>query len=139
MLGFVCEEALDWFDNFTPGPDGWLPRNGRGRAGGHALCNYGLKKAADGSWGSRTRNSWSAKWGVHGDCVIPESLLDDSYGGFWAVRAVSQTADTRRLGLSPEYSLAPLEHSSDGASWEGEAPAEPPRWLAARQEPRPPE
>lgn len=111
MLGFVCEEALDWYDNFTPDADGWLPRRGRGGVGGHALTNYGLKRAADGTWGSRTRNSWSAAWGAHGNCVIPESLLDDTYGGFWAVRAVSQTAEVKRppspFGLTPEYALAP--------------------------------
>lgn len=89
--GFFIVEGLAWFDNFTPDRDGWLPARGAGGMGGHALAGYGLVQR-NGVWGIRTRNSWGTSWGVGGNCVIPETLFDNRIGGFWAVRAVAQTA-----------------------------------------------
>lgn len=97
--GFFIDEGLMWFNNFTPDRDGWLPARGSGAAGGHALCGYGLA-FRNGVWSIRTRNSWSAQWGVAGDCMIPESLFDNRIGGFWAVRAVVQSSDALPLPVS---------------------------------------
>lgn len=88
--GFFIVEGLLWYDNFNPDRDGWLPARGVGNYGGHALCGYGLAQR-NGTWGIRTRNSWSSSWGVGGNCVIPESLFGRDIGGFWAVRAVTAT------------------------------------------------
>lgn len=85
--GFFVVEGLVWYDNDVPDRDGWIPAVGRGGAGGHALCGYGLAKKGDGTWGIRTRNSWGAGWGLGGDCVIPEKRFDQRIGGFWAVRS----------------------------------------------------
>lgn len=112
--GFFINEGLLWYDNFTPDRDGWLPSSGRGGAGGHALCGYGLAKRtlANGTvqWGIKTRNSWSASWGVGGNCVIPESLFGKSIGGFWAVRAVSSTptqfSTTQKFDFEKGFDLA---------------------------------
>lgn len=90
--GFFINEGLMWYNNYTPGREGWLPAKGVGAAGGHALCGYGLA-AYNGQWGILTRNSWSAQWGVGGNCIIPESCFDSRVGGFWAVRAVVQSDD----------------------------------------------
>jgi hypothetical protein len=106
--GFFIVEGLMWFDNFTPDRDGWLPARGAGGMGGHALCGYGLAQR-NGAWGIRTRNSWSASWGVGGNCIIPESLFDNRIGGFWAVRSVVQNPQTlsrRRLVAPFEVALA---------------------------------
>lgn len=127
--GFFIVEGLMWYDNFKVDRDGWLPARGTGRAGGHALCGYGLamKKDATGKpiWGIRTRNSWGTSWGIGGNCIIPESLFSKSIGGFWAVRVVTQTSTdflkTQKLELNrpekpfgwnfnvfrPEYTLKP--------------------------------
>jgi hypothetical protein len=109
--GFYIDEGLMWRDNFTPDRDGWLPGSGRGGAGGHALCGYGLARR-NGVWGIRTRNSWGAGWGVGGSCVIPESLFGKGVGGFWAVRAVTPTPTAFSARLDPfhcdrEFALAP--------------------------------
>lgn len=90
--GFFINEGLAWYNNYNPDREGWLPGRGSGGMGGHALAGYGLA-SRNGTWGIRTRNSWSAAWGVGGDCIIPESCFDSRIGGYWAVRAVVQTAD----------------------------------------------
>lgn len=111
--GFFVIEGLMWYDNFTPDREGWLPAGGRGQAGGHALCGYGLVER-NGVWGIRTRNSWGAGWGIGGDCIIPESLFGRGVGGFWAVRSVVQTPTPgwskrdRLFDLNPDrFALAP--------------------------------
>lgn len=97
--GFFLVEALTWYNSYMqPGADGWLPGPGRGVAGGHALCGYGLAQKG-GVWGIRTRNSWNTSFGGSndgtvgaGDCVIPEGNFDDiPSNGFFAIRAVVQT------------------------------------------------
>jgi hypothetical protein len=114
--GFLVVHGLMWRDNFKPDSDGWLPTQGRGGAGGHALCGYGLA-ARNGSWGIKTRNSWGVTWGMGGNCVIPESLFGNQITGYWAIRSVTRTADPfdasgvrrAKLSLSPDldFSLAP--------------------------------
>jgi hypothetical protein len=90
--GFVVVEGLLWRDNFKPDADGWLPAQGRGGAGGHALCGYGLA-TRNGAWGIRTRNSWGVTWGNGGNCVIPEQLFDGQISGYWAIRSVTRTPE----------------------------------------------
>lgn len=94
--GFFINEGLAWYNNYTPDRDGWLPTRGSGGMGGHALAGYGLAQR-NGVWGIRTRNSWSASWGVGGNCIIPETCFDSRVGGYWAVRAVVQTPDGWRF------------------------------------------
>jgi len=114
--GFLIQHGLMWFDNFEPDANGWLPSRGRGQAGGHALCGYGIAQKTDGTWGIMTRNSWGSSWGKAGNCIIPESLFDSTIGGFWAVRAVVQTPDAnfpapplsmRKTDARPSFVLAP--------------------------------
>lgn len=108
--GFVIIEGLMWGNNYKPDRDGWLTPGGGG--GGHALCGYGLEQR-NGVWGIRTRNSWSEKWGIAGDCIIPEGCFGRAIGGYWAIRAVAQTKNdlpgpkTKRLSLDREFALAP--------------------------------
>ena len=108
--GFFIVEGLMWFDGDTPDSAGWLPAVGRGGAGGHALCGYGLEQR-NGVWGIRTRNSWSPSWGLNGNCVIPEARFGRQIGGFWAVRSVvqSQARAEPKSGLRPGPFRAPLE------------------------------
>lgn len=87
QCGFFVIEGLMWHDNFRVDGDGWLPRRGSGRAGGHAVLGFGLAERG-GVWGARTRNSWSEQWGVRGNCVIPETLFGSQIGGMWALRAM---------------------------------------------------
>jgi hypothetical protein len=108
--GFVGQEGLLWYPNYKPDSSGWLPR-GVGRPGGHALMAYGaVKNPHTGEWGILTRNSWSEGWGRHGNCVIPESAFGRDIGGFWVIRAVTETAGLK-LKRTPfdrftEYALA---------------------------------
>lgn len=110
--GFFIIEGLMWYNNFTPDRDGWLPSSGRGGGGGHALLGYGLAQRGN-TWGIMTRNSWSEKWGVNGNCIIPESLFGRSIGGYWAIRSVVRTPDVKTsLRINPfarerEFALAP--------------------------------
>lgn len=47
-----------------------LPRGG---GGGHARCSYALKNI-NGKWYPRTRNSWSERYGMNGDCYEQEAM-----------------------------------------------------------------
>lgn len=90
--GFAIEEAIWWYDNDSTDSQGWLPARGSGSRGGHALHGYGAA-LRNGTWGIRTRNSWSASWGVGGNCVIPESRFSFEFGAVFAVRSVVQTKE----------------------------------------------
>lgn len=113
--GFFIQHGLYWYDNFEPDAAGWLPAQGRGGKGGHALVGFGVAMKADGTVGIVTRNSWSASWGKAGNCIIGESLFDSEIGGWWAVRSVVQTPtdfpapalSRLKLDVRPDYTLAP--------------------------------
>lgn len=89
LQGFALNTGIMWYDNYTPGSDGWLPRPS-GRAGGHAI--FGFKPAKRGAeYGIWHMNSWGADWprrGSNGLFVIPESAYVGPVGGWFAVRAV---------------------------------------------------
>jgi hypothetical protein len=111
--GFLCQVGLMWYNNYNPGSDGWLPSRGTGRPGGHALMAYGCaKNPRTGEWGLLIRNSWNAKWGIGGNCIIPKSDFGRDIGGFWAVRAVRQADAVSRLNQlrfdanHPDFALA---------------------------------
>ena len=87
--GFAVNTGILWYDNYTPGADGWLPPPS-GRAGGHSIFGYKPAKRS-GSYGIWHMNSWSADWprrGAGGLFVIPESAYAGPVGGWFAVRAV---------------------------------------------------
>jgi hypothetical protein len=85
LEGFAVVSGIAWYDGYTPGPDGWLPRPS-GRSGGHAI--FGYKPAArGGEYGVWHQNSWGERWGLKGRFVIPESAYDGPVGGWWAVRS----------------------------------------------------
>jgi hypothetical protein len=113
--GFVGQEGLMWYPNYKPDSAGWLPK-GQGRPGGHALMAYGaVKNPHTGEWGILTRNSWTEGWGVHGNCIIPESAFGRDIGGFWVVRAVTETASVAELHRKP------LDSGSPSTPWPTEA------------------
>jgi len=119
--GFFLGQGIRWYDNYNTDADGWLPAKGRGNWGGHAVCGFGLAQRK-GVWGIATRNSWSTSWGDNGNMVIPESLYDNTIGGWWAVRAVRQvdgpTAETidpfarkfATMGTTKQRSAAYSDH-----------------------------
>ncbi len=83
--GFFVSDGVDWYPNFTPDGDGWLPAAGRGRSGGHALMRDGLA-FRNGKWGADGPNSWGTSWGAQGRMVMPESIHSTGIGGWWAIR-----------------------------------------------------
>jgi hypothetical protein len=102
--GFTLVCGVWWWDNFTPDRDGWLPSQGRGNRGGHALCNYSLERRERNGrtqWGLGTRNSWGVGWGNGGDCVIGEEHLSNDWG-MYAIRSVVHEVD--QLRPSPRLS-----------------------------------
>lgn len=92
IMGFPLVSGIMWYDMYKPDGDGWLPRNGRGPGGGHAVFGYKpamLAKGGSPEFGIRHQNSWGEGWGVHGRCVFPEVMYKGrDIGGWWAVRSV---------------------------------------------------
>jgi hypothetical protein len=88
IAGFNLISGVMWFNNYTPGADGWLPPPRGSPAGGHAVYGYvPMKKGS--TYGIGHQNSWSVNWGIKGRCVFPEPMYrDPSVGGWWAVRLV---------------------------------------------------
>lgn len=87
--GFAVNTGILWYDSYTPGGDGWLPRPS-GRYGGHSIFGYKPAKRAD-EWGIWHQNSWGPNWprpGAGGRFVIPESAYTGPIGGWFAVRAI---------------------------------------------------
>lgn len=86
IAGYPIVTGIMWYSNFTPDADGWLP-NGRGSAGGHAICGFAPVKRGS-QYGIEHQNSWGASWGRNGRFVIPESHYGRQIGGWWSIRAV---------------------------------------------------
>lgn len=63
-------------------PGGGFPR------GGHALCDAeAMKKASNGEWLIKTRNSWTTQWGLNGFCYLNEGFLSGNVDAY-AIRVV---------------------------------------------------
>ncbi len=92
LSGFFLISGIAWYSNYTPAKNGWLPFQGTGNWGGHAVLGY---KAARIEVNGQTRygiwhkNSWSKRWGMDGLCVFPETAYSSAIGGWWAVRVVT--------------------------------------------------
>ena len=87
LMEFDLISGIYWYDSYTPGEDGWLPR-GRGSSGGHAVHGYKPTYKGD-RFGIWHQNSWSPRWGLNGRCVFPEDVYTSGgIGGWWAVRQV---------------------------------------------------
>jgi len=89
LRGFILNTGILWYDNYTPGQDGWLPRPA-GRKGGHAIMGYRPARRGN-EYGIWHQNSWGPDWpraGANGRFVIPESAYTGPVGGWFAVRAV---------------------------------------------------
>lgn len=88
VAGFKLISGVTWYDNYTPGLDGWLPSPVGSPAGGHAVMGYMPMKRGN-TYGIGHQNSWTARWGIGGRCVFPEPMYaDGAVGGWWAVRQV---------------------------------------------------
>jgi hypothetical protein len=88
LAGFDLISGVMWYNNYTPAGDGWLPSQGRGGGGGHAVHGY-KPTFKDNTYGIWHKNSWKASWGLHGCCVFPEAMYRGPVGGWWAVRVVT--------------------------------------------------
>jgi hypothetical protein len=66
--------------------DMWVPSQ-RGN-GGHGLCGILPCRAADGTLGILTANTWSRQWGANGFGIVPESYFSGSFNDGWAARLV---------------------------------------------------
>jgi len=92
--GFACNIGMMWGSTDEPNGDGFLPDRAAGRAGGHSIAVTALENKA-GRWGVKLRNSWSARWGINGECIVSEARAKNEQGnfGWFATRAVT-IADT---------------------------------------------
>jgi hypothetical protein len=90
-MGFGMITGIRWYDNFTPNEQGWLPRAGRGRWGGHAIFGHTpvVDESDPGHFGVEHTNSWTERYGKQGRFVIGEEHYSGPVGGWWAVRAVT--------------------------------------------------
>lgn len=81
--------GIQWYPNYNPDADGWLPR-GKGGWGGHAI--FGYKPAKRGNlFGIWHRQSWGEEWAPeHKSCfVIPETAYTRDIGGWWSLRVIT--------------------------------------------------
>ena len=85
--------GVDWYDNYKPDGDGWLPTRGSGGGGGHAVLGY-KPAVRNGKFGIRHQNSWTPEWGVGGRCIFPEEMYRGQVGGWWALRQMVGDGDT---------------------------------------------
>jgi hypothetical protein len=92
LEGFDLISGVMWYNNYKVDSEGWLPRQGRGGGGGHAV--HGYKPAVRGdTFGIWHQNSWTSQWGLQGRCVFPEDMYEGPVGGWWAVRSVTTEPD----------------------------------------------
>jgi len=95
LKGFRLISGIMWSDNFNPDKNGWLPKRGSGRSGGHAIKGYKATRIGN-TYGIWHHNSWGQNWGYKGGrFVIPETLYSGPVGGWWAIRSVvAESSDT---------------------------------------------
>lgn len=90
LPGFSLSSGVMWYDNYEPDSKGWLPSKGQGGGGGHAVMGYKPTRRGK-TLGIWHQNSWGGQWGLNGRCVFPESAYGGPVGGWWAVRAVTDS------------------------------------------------
>ena len=93
IQGFFGVSGIPWYDNYTPGEDGWLPRP-RGNSGGHAIMSYKPTYRIVGGqieFGIWHKQSWYAGWypKMNNSFVISESAFSGPVGGWWVARSVT--------------------------------------------------
>lgn len=81
-----------WFNNYTPGPDGWMP-TGQSEVGGHSTMAFQPAMRAVGGatqFGAWNRQSWGAGWHpTTNNCfVLAERQYLGPVGGMWSPRDV---------------------------------------------------
>lgn len=86
LSGFRLSTGIAWYDNYTPGSDGWIP-SPRGNSGGHAIMGY-KPAMKNGKYGIWHQNSWGTSFGVGGRMILSQDCYTNAIGGWWAVRAV---------------------------------------------------
>lgn len=88
LRGFRVLGGVFWTDGDRPDPEGYLPLQGRGSRGGHAIPFFGTRKRG-GEWYLPFINSWSVQWGQRGWGYWPVRRLAEggSNFGMWALRA----------------------------------------------------
>jgi hypothetical protein len=94
IQGYDLISGIEWYQNYVPDDDGWLPQPAGGDVGGHAVHGYKATYKKVGSkivYGIWHQNSWGPSWGLEGRCVFPEWVYDGQVGGWWAVVQVVQT------------------------------------------------
>lgn len=89
QCGFACNIGMMWGRTDNPDSDGFLPDRAAG-GGGHSIAVTGLVYK-NGRWGVKLRNSWSAKWGINGECIVSENRAKAEQGnfGWFATRSVT--------------------------------------------------
>jgi hypothetical protein len=98
LQGWDLISGVMWYPNFDTAADGWLPAQGRGRPGGHAVHGYKPTYKGD-AFGIWHHNSWHGTgWGTtwmtfDGLGVFPEAWYSSNsqVGGWWAVRQMTDT------------------------------------------------
>lgn len=83
QLGFAVSYGIEIGGRFDPGSDGFVPSR-RGGGGGHCMATIGTR-LRNGTWYSKTQNSWSRQWGANGICYMDESYFPDGMDA-WAVQ-----------------------------------------------------
>jgi hypothetical protein len=94
LQGYDLISGIEWYNNYVPKSDGWLPSSGSGYVGGHAVHGYKATYKKSGGktiYGIWHQNSWGPSWGLGGHCVFPESAYAGNVGGWWAVAQVTQS------------------------------------------------
>jgi hypothetical protein len=74
--------------NFTDtDSEGRVPARMSGGGGGHCMCAVGLKKFGS-DWFLKVRNSWGTRFGIGGNCYIPERYFEGE-NDHWAIRVTT--------------------------------------------------
>lgn len=96
--GFFVYGGLWWSDSDRVDSEGWLPNINtpnpvpRRGFGGHAVLLYGWTSSKGG--GYRLRNSWSTRFGIDGNCIMPWQRVQRGSLDFrwFALRLITQSA-----------------------------------------------
>lgn len=87
IQGWFGISGVMWYGNYRTDQDGWLPFQGSGGGGGHALLAYKPTRRGN-RFGAWNKNSWTPQWGFRGTCVIPETGYVGPVGGWWVGKLV---------------------------------------------------